>query len=184
VLARYKFVAKMFAGLEEVLEVGCGDAFATRIVAQSVGRLTASDFDPLFVAEVNQQMDPAWRFECIVHDMLAGPVDRRFDGVYALDVIEHITPTDADRFVSNIADSLTPHGVCVLGMPTVESQAYASPQSKAGHVNCMPEPKFRELMSHHFANVFIFSMNDEVVHTGFYQLAHYLLALGCAKRSP
>ncbi len=30
VLARYKFVAKMFSGLERVLEVGCARAFGTR----------------------------------------------------------------------------------------------------------------------------------------------------------
>ena len=42
-LARYKFVAKMLAGYGHVLEVGCGDGFATRIVVQDVGALTAVD---------------------------------------------------------------------------------------------------------------------------------------------
>ena len=32
-LARYKFVAKMLAGYEQVLEVGCGDGFASVVVA-------------------------------------------------------------------------------------------------------------------------------------------------------
>jgi len=32
-------------------------------------------------------------------------------------------------------------------------------------------------MLRHFHEAFIFSMNDEVVHTGFYPLAHYLFAL-------
>ncbi len=50
-LARYKFVAKMFSGRENVLEVGCADAFSTRIVVQEVGKLTAVDFDPLFVED-------------------------------------------------------------------------------------------------------------------------------------
>ena len=44
-LARYKFVSKMFAGLDRVLEVGCADGFGSRIVAQAVGKLTAVDFD-------------------------------------------------------------------------------------------------------------------------------------------
>ena len=30
--SRYKFVSKMLAGASSVLEVGCADAFATRIV--------------------------------------------------------------------------------------------------------------------------------------------------------
>ena len=33
-------------------------------------------------------------------------------------------------------------------------------------------------MSKFFHNVFIFSMNDEVIHTGFYPMAHYLWAIG------
>ena len=74
VLARYKFVAKMFSGMGPVLEIGCGDAFGTRIVQQEVGHLTAIDFNSLFVQSVLEQMDPRWKFECRLHDMLEGPV--------------------------------------------------------------------------------------------------------------
>src|SRR5437899_2485092 len=49
-LARYKFVAKMLTGRQHVLEVGCADAFGTRLVLQEVKRLTATDFDQTFVA--------------------------------------------------------------------------------------------------------------------------------------
>ena len=40
----------------------------------------------------------------------------------------------------------------------------------------------KSLLSKYFHNVFIFSMNDEVVHTGFYPMAHYLFALCCDKK--
>jgi hypothetical protein len=29
----------------------------------------------------------------------------------------------------------------------------------------------------------LFSMNDETVHTGFYPMAHYLIALCCGKKA-
>jgi hypothetical protein len=77
---------------------------------------------------------------------------------------------------------LTPHGVCLLGSPSLQSQAYASPPSKAGHVNCKTAPEFKRLMQKFFHNVFIFSMNDEVVHTGYYAMAHYLWAMGVGKK--
>jgi len=64
-------------------------------------------------------------------------------------------------------------------MPSLESQRYASPQSKAGHVNCKSGPDLKKTMEEYFHSVFLFSMNDEVVHTGFYPMAQYLLAL-CA----
>src|ERR1700682_1783342 len=69
-LSRYKFVAKMMSGTGSVLEIGCADAFGTRIVVQEVGKLTAIDFDPVFVQDVNARMVDHWRFECKTHDML------------------------------------------------------------------------------------------------------------------
>jgi len=180
VLARYKFVAKMFSGMNHVLEVGCADAFGTRVVRQEVKALTAVDFDPIFVEHTKQRMNPRWEFECLVHDMMASPLSRGFDGIYAVDVIEHIPPGEPERrFVQNIVGSLNANGVCLLGSPSIHSQAYASPQSKEGHVNCKDAPGLKALMNEFFHNVFIFSMNDEVVHTGFYPMAHYLWALCC-----
>jgi 2-polyprenyl-3-methyl-5-hydroxy-6-metoxy-1,4-benzoquinol methylase len=180
-LSRYKFVAKMLAERANVLEVGCADAFGTRIVRQAVGKLTAIDFDPVFVADVNARMDPKWGFDCRVHDMLSGPFPGSFDAAYALDVIEHIPARDEAIFVGNIAQSLKAHGALLLGCPTVESQAYASPQSRAGHVNCKDAPGMRALLGRFFGNVFVFSMNDEVVHTGFSPMAHYIIGLGCGR---
>lgn len=182
-LARYKFVAKMMAGAKNVLEVGCADAFGTRIVVQEVGKLTAIDFDPLFVQDVNARMEDRWRFECKTHDMLAGALEDRFDGAYALDVIEHIRPEDEMQFVANMVHSLGDHGVLIFGTPSLQSQVYASPPSMAGHINCKDAVALRELLSRFFHNVFIFSMNDEVVHTGYYPMAHYLLGVACSKRS-
>ena len=181
-LARYKFVAKMLSGLTNVLEVGCADAFGSRLLLQEVDRLTVVDFDPVFIEDVQRRSDPKWPFECRVHDMLAGPIGGGFDGAYALDVIEHIDVSREDRFVGNLVDSLVDHGVLLVGTPSLESQQHASPPSKAGHVNCKTAAGLRELMSRHFHHVFLFSMNDEVVHTGFAPMAQYLLALCCSKR--
>lgn len=179
-LSRYKFVSRMMQGRNRVLEVGCADAFGTRIVQQAVGSVVAIDFDPLFIADVNERMDPHWAFEARVHDMLSGPVaPGGFDGAYALDVLEHMSPDVEHHFLRNVVGSLAPTGAAVLGMPSLESQTHASPQSKAGHVNCKSGPDFKKTMEQHFHSVFVFSMNDEVVHTGFYPMAHYLLAL-CA----
>ena len=34
----------------------------------------------------------------------------------------------------------------------------------------------------HFNNVYLFSMNDEVVHTGFDQMSHYIFAIATNKK--
>jgi 2-polyprenyl-3-methyl-5-hydroxy-6-metoxy-1,4-benzoquinol methylase len=181
-LARYKFIARMLAGRRHVLEVGCADAFGTRIVQQAVGELTAIDLEPVFIADVQERMNPHWRFNAFVHDILEGPAPGRYDAAYALDVLEHIPEADEDRFLTNVVTSLTPEGIAIFGMPSLESQAHASPQSRAGHVNCKTGDVFKRTLNRHFHTVFLFSMNDEVVHTGYYAMAHYLLGVACHRR--
>ncbi len=181
-LARYKFVAKMLSGKQRVLEVGCGDAFGTRLVQQEVGHVTAVDFDPVFIADVKARMNPHWPITCFVHDLLDGPVPGKFDAAYCLDVLEHIAPENEGRFLDNLVNSLEQNGVLIVGMPSLESQVCASPQSRAGHVNCKTGKDLKAALERHFHNVFVFSMNDEVVHTGFFPMAHYLIALCCEPR--
>ena len=178
-LARYKFVAKMLSGRANVGEVGCGDAFGTRIVQQEVGRVTAYDFDPVFIQDVRSRQTDRWPLRAELHDILAGPLPERHDGVYSLDVLEHIAPEHERTYVENLCRSLTNDGVLIIGTPSIESQNYASPLSKAGHVNCKSGTELKVLLDQYFDRVFIFSMNDEVVHTGFYPMAHYLFAI-CA----
>ena len=182
VLARYKFIAKMLSGKKRVLEVGCGDAFPVRIVLQEVGELHAVDIDPLFIEDALERVDPAWPFTLAVHDMLSGPVPGEFDGAYTLDVLEHIEQASERRFLENILASLTPKGVLIVGMPSLESQTYAAPLSKIGHINCKKGPDIKALMLEYFDNVFMFSMNDEVIHTGYQPMAQYLFALCVGKR--
>jgi 2-polyprenyl-3-methyl-5-hydroxy-6-metoxy-1,4-benzoquinol methylase len=178
-LSRYKFVAKMLAGRKNVLEIGCADAFGTRIVQQAVGKVTATDFDPNFIEDVKERMNSQWSFEVFVHDMLAGPIEGDFDAAYALDVLEHIDANREDDFLANVVSSMTPIGVAIFGMPSLESQVYASPLSKAGHVNCKSGDELKRTLERCFHTVFVFSMSDEVVHTGFYPMANYLLGVGC-----
>ena len=183
-LARYKFVSKMFSGRTRVLEIGCGDAFGSRIVKQEVEHLTVVDFDPIFLADIEERADPDWPIETRLHDILTRPLDDRFDGVYSLDVLEHIEHASEDTYVSNIISSLEVGGAAIIGTPSLESQAYASPQSKEGHINCKSGKELKSLLERHFHNVFVFSMNDEVVHTGFYPMAHYLFAVCATPRFP
>ncbi len=181
-LARYKFIAKLLSGRKHALEVGCADAFGTRIVQQAVGKVTAVDTDPALVADANERKNPNWPLEVFVHDVLAGPVPGRFDAAYALDVLDHISERDEDQFIKNVIASMTPNAVAIIGMPSLGSQSYASPQSKAGRVNCKAGDALKRTLERHFNTVFVFSMNDEVVHTGFYPMAHYLLGVACHRR--
>jgi len=181
-LARYKFVAKMLDGCQHVLEVGCADAFGTRLVQQAVAHVTAVDFDPIFIDDARSRANHHWPLELAVHDMLSGPPPGKYDAIYSLDVLEHIQPYQEGTFIRNMLNSLKQSGTLIIGMPSLESQIHASPQSKVGHVNCKTGIDLKELFKAYFNNVFLFSMNDEVIHTGYAPMAHYLIVLCCGKR--
>lgn len=189
--ARYKFVAKMFEGKARVLEVGCADGQGARIVRQHVGSVVAVDSDKASINEARRLMSARWPIDFIVHDIVeAGPLGRTpessneqratshpFDGVYCLDLFEHIQPCHEDTFLAHLRASAP---VCIIGTPSLESQRYASEISLREHVNCKSGSDLRRVMLEHWSQVFLFGMNDETLHTGFSPMAHYLLAVAVA----
>ena len=176
VLARYKFVARMLEAFGRVLEVGCADGFGSRIVRQHVGELTAVDIDAASIEEAKRGGSKVWPVTFWEHDILAKALPG-FDAVYALDVLEHIEPEMSNQFLCRLRQCAS---VAVIGMPSLESQAYASELSRKGHVNCMRGPDLKRALQRQWPNVFMFSMSDEVVHTGFQPMAHYRMALAVA----
>ncbi len=175
-MARYKFVSKMLAGKKNVLEIGCGDGWGAHIVLPEVGKIRCVDMDPLLIEECrNNIKTEGLSFE--VKDLMEGPITPKSDAIYLLDVLEHVEKKDEDIFLTNITRSMVADGVCIVGIPSLESQKYASKPSRKSHVNCKSGVDLRVFLQKYFKNVFLFSMNDEVVHTGFDKMAHYLLAL-------
>ena len=182
VLARYKFCAKLLQEKERALEIGCGDAVGAPIVAHSVGHLYAVDWDAEIITDNQRRAGFLANCTFLHFNILDGPFEKIMDGVYLIDVIEHLDPGTEARLMENIAHSLADAGICIIGTPNVEASRYASPQSQIGHVNLKNHLELRRLLADHFENTFLFSMNDEVVHTGFYPMAHYLFGVGVGKR--
>ena len=181
--SRYKFVAKMFNGLPEVLEIGCADAFASAIVSKAVGKLTCCDIDNTFINYAKRTHHYRQQINFIQNDFTTNSLMNKFDGIFLMDVLEHISPSLEHTFIVNILSNLKEDGIAIIGIPSLESQVYASEISRQGHVNCKSGNDFSEFLKRYFNNVFLFSMNDEVVHTGFSQLAHYLIALCCSPKT-
>jgi len=176
VLARYHFVARMLQGKAWVLEIGCGDGTGAEVVKPAVGLLCGMD------REAQPEDNPSrsfWRADILqrLPHLQGEGILWPWDAIYALDVLEHINPIDEDRALHNISQALAPNGVCIIGMPSKESQPYASPISRAHHVNCKTEDDLRNTLGRHFSNVFMFGMNDATLHTGFGPMCHYRLAV-------
>lgn len=183
-LARYKFAAKMLAGKKRVLEIGCGDGAGLPVILQTVKSVHGVDFEPLVLDDLRARAKREGLKSCsfAVHDLLKGPVPGQFDAAYSLDVIEHIPPKQESKFMTNICRSLTKDAVLIMGTPNITASAYASKASQEGHINLKSADTLKATLSKFFTNVFVFSMNDEVVHTGYSPMAHYLIVMGVGKK--
>ena len=178
-LSRYKFVSKIFDEFENVLEIGAGDGFQSKIVEQNVKKLSLTDIDARNIKTYKNK--GGGKINYFLHDFSKEKLLQKFDGIFALDVLEHISKKIENKFISNIIFSLEDRGTLIMGMPTKESQKYASKISKLGHINCKSKSELKKLMKKYFSNVYMFSMNDEVVHTGFDKMSHYIIALCTCK---
>ncbi len=180
--ARYKFCSKILQNKQHVLEIGCGDCSGAPILLQTIGALTCVDRDTHVVSKISLLPQHVKRVTVAVHDILDGPVDATYDGALSIDVIEHIDRSREKRFMTNVSRGITDDGIFIVGTPNVSAARYAGEASRAEHINLKDEAGLRELFAPYFQNTLIFSMNDEVVHTGFSKMAHFLFAVGLGKK--
>ena len=187
-LARYKFVSKMLQGKGFVCEIGCHEATGSLVVAAEVGHLTAVDVMQDVIDFCHAEYDRFGlniTFEaCDVFEGLPpSPASSgRYDAVFCLDVLEHVDPAQEHAFMSKLVQGIGAEGVAIVGIPSLQSQAYASPVSAVQHINCKTSEELKHFMEGYFTNVFMFGMNDEVLHTGFSAMCHYIFALGVGPR--
>ncbi|MGE0229965.1 MAG: class I SAM-dependent methyltransferase [Dehalococcoidia bacterium] len=180
VLARYKFAAKLGSKGRSVLELGCSEGMGAVILAESASQYTGVDLDPDAIASAKENWtDDKFRFEL---DDFLGNTYGEFDTVVSLDVVEHIEADHDHRFFEALVRNLKPKGLAIVGTPNITSVPYASAASQLGHVNMFSAERLAARMREHFVNVFSFGMNDEVLHTGFAPMCHYIFAVGCTKR--
>lgn len=170
--ARYLQVARFLERKLRVLEVGCADGWGARIVAQHVVNLDAVDIDADAIRIARQNVSARYpvNFACmdILHTQFAG-----YDACYCLDLFEHLP--DEAGLLQRLSDAAP---MCVIGTPSLESQAYASEISKREHVNCVTKLELANRMYRHWKHVLMLGMNDTTLHTGHDSMTHYIFGIG------
>jgi hypothetical protein len=180
VLSRYKFSAKMSIKGASILELGCSEGIGVPILSESAKAYTGVDSD-------KEAIDSAitnWSAENInfISDDFLDKKYGIFDTVVCLDVIEHIVKEYEHLFFKTVFDNVHEDGIAIIGTPNITSSPYASSASQSGHVNLFDNNQLQIAMNSVFSTVLMFGGNDEVVHTGFAPMNHYLIALGCGKK--
>ena len=174
-LSYYKFAAKMIGPGKRVLDVGCSEGFGTMLFAEFADACLGVDQDAEAIAIASDSVATE-RLAFEVGDILAGDIGR-FDAVVGLNVIEHIPRENEEGFMAVAATALEEDGIFVVGTPNVSAEKLAGEPLRAAHLNLFDAERLHDLAQRHFSNVFSFSANDEVVHTGFAPLAQYLIAV-------
>jgi len=176
-LARYKFACRMISRDDAVLEVGCGSGLGAMFISQHCRSVEGVDTNKKEISEaatINRRKNLRFR----VADIFSLPMKKKYDVLVALDVIEHMPLAQGRRFISRAARLLKKDGMLILGTPSVYSYDYQGKFSRAAHVKLYDQDELRALAGKYFGRVLAFSMNDELVHTGFPKMSWYYFILG------
>jgi 2-polyprenyl-3-methyl-5-hydroxy-6-metoxy-1,4-benzoquinol methylase len=184
VLARYKFCAKMLEGKKRVMEIGSGDGIGLPIVAQAVKHVCCVDWDERHIESIRRRLSGYIKnITLIHHDLNVKPLSVKVDAAFSIDVIEHIDPRKEAHFIQNIVSSLSPDGVLITGTPNIAASSYATACSRVQHINLKSMKTLRGLMEKYFQNVFMFGMNDEVLHTGYAPMCHFIWSVAAGLKN-
>jgi 2-polyprenyl-3-methyl-5-hydroxy-6-metoxy-1,4-benzoquinol methylase len=182
-LARYKFVAKMLKKSDKILEVGSGSGMGSIFLGQHCKHVTGIDVKTTDVQEANN-LNKRKNVKFIVQDLFKMEKNRIFDVVVSLDVIEHMPIEMGYKLMKAQAQHIhKENGMVIVGTPSNWSYDYQSPISQASHVKCYDLPELLELMDNYVQRTIAFSMNDEMVHTGFHKMAWYYFVIGFGRKA-
>ncbi|MFQ5771574.1 MAG: SAM-dependent methyltransferase [bacterium] len=178
-LSRYKFAAKMLQDRQKIVDVGCGEGIGCLMLkAETKAKIIGIDFDSEQISYANTHIKPLGGMEFVCQDLINEPIKiEQVDGLVSIDTIEHVHPDEEEQFFTNTLSCLTDKAIAVFGTPSTYSREHMAKRSQIGHINLFDEERLRNTLLKYFSYVFVFSMNDEMVHTGFPKMAHYFMAL-------
>lgn len=185
--ARYKFAMKMIGNLYEpdqktILDLGCSDGFGTHFVAEFAASVLGVDFDEEavgYAVKHNSAQNVSYKLDNFLGGVSYG---EGFDGIVSFDVIEHIYPENEGKYMETVLKNLKETGTFVIGTPSRETQQYSKEKITGAHVNVYKGEDLYKMLKRYFHQVYLFTQNDEVIHTGHLRMANYLIAVCAHKR--
>ncbi|HEX9060654.1 MAG TPA: class I SAM-dependent methyltransferase [Clostridia bacterium] len=178
--SRYKFAQKMAGENKTILELGCNEGLGSYFLSEFANSVLGVDFDSNAVEWAKSNLaSPKISF---INDNFLGKKYGEFDTVVSYDVIEHIYADNEDEYMKTVCNNLKDTGILIIGTPNIESRKFSNPEIDGAHVNMYSGQRFKELLNKYFHNVLFFGQNDEMIHTGYMPMCHYLICVCCCKK--
>lgn len=157
-LGRYAFAGVMFCRGAEVLDTGSGIGWGAFLVSHFVRNVTAFDIDP-HLASFCKEIWPATNVTWCTGDMrdLSFLGDARYEVVLGMEVVEHLTRDDGERYFREVSRVLCPGGVFVgtSTFPASIDEAQAMADSNPYHLHIFTHDEMLEILFRHFSNATI-----------------------------
>jgi len=171
-LARYMFAARQFSPRSIVLEIGCGSGYGARLLSDFSSEVDAYDIS-------SSELKLEWDYfqekdNLFFYDTLP---EKKYDFIVSFEVIEHIDNSNIEEYFKNIKTRLVDGGVCFLSTPRAIPYKERSKNRQEQHVHEYSAKEFKETLSQHFTNVFLFSQNDSIISTQNPEMAWNLVAI-------
>lgn len=157
-LARYLVPGALLCRDLDVLEAGCGLGWGAFLLSCFAARVTAFDRDPAAV-EFARSHWPSGNIEWLVGDALEADFlqGRYYDAATAMEMVEHFTPQQAERYVAWLAERLKTGGVLAgtSGFPKTREEADRLAATNPHHPWIYTEDEFLALLRRHFSRATI-----------------------------
>ena len=176
--SRFKFVSKLISKKDTLLDIGCGQGLSSIFFSDYCKYVYGVDLLSDFL---NHDRKNIKFIKKDIFNLKKNNFKHNIDLITLIDFIEHFNKSQGSLILNKCSKLLKKKGgTLIVGTPSVYSSKYRSKRSKIQHIHEYDGMELKDLCSKYFNRTFLFSMNDELVHTGFYKLAWFNFVI-CVK---
>jgi len=158
-LVRYQFASK-FVNNKKVLDIACGSGYGTKILATAgASEAVGVDCDAETIHR-NRALTCSGNLIYREGEAINIPAkDREFDVVVSFETIEHLSATDQDKFVFELARVISDDGLVFVSTPNLTVFGNKNPY----HIKELTRSEFQEILKKYFPFAVILEPGNGIV---------------------